>query len=267
MSEHPAWTWRHAHDELRTDLAAIRKNGQFFSGIPIYERERRWAAALAACGMGGSRNPGAIPLEKLQSRIDIWEQVVAGIGQPIPDDPQIAVLRGIVQDLRGQGIDAFEGPWPMPDDIHSGIGWVWSLWSDEATLDRLQRVTESTLELYVTAIDRELPLLASDLSTRRQLEGQFVGYRQSNRDADPTLMGVPIAWTFVPGASSVSWEIVPNPYGAVAQRAGRASGLRIHNGEPHGLYTHRPATLFAMSLIEKDLQLWGWGKPGSLPDA
>jgi hypothetical protein len=79
-------------------------------------------------------------------------------------------------------------------------------------------------------------------------------------------MGVQIAWTFVPGAPGVSWEIAPNPYVAVAERAGTTPGLRIHNGEPHGLYTHRPATLFAMSLIEDDLQLWGWGKFGSLPD-
>jgi hypothetical protein len=169
MSEHPAWTWRHAHDELRSELAAIRSNGQFFDGIPIYERERRWAAALASCGMPGSLNPGAIPLEKLQSPIDVWEKWVASIDEPLPDAPQIALLREIVQDLRDQGLNEFEGPWPMPDNINSSGGWVGSIWSDDATLDRLQRVTESALEIYAAAVDRELPLLAPDLPTRRQL--------------------------------------------------------------------------------------------------
>lgn len=265
MSDHPAWTWRHAHDELRRDFAAVRKSGQVFEGLPIYERERRWSVALDALGLRGSRNPGTIPLETLQSRIAIWEQVAASTGQAIPDGPQIATLREIVQELREEGVDRFEGPWPMPDNLGSGIGWVWALWSDAASLERLQRVTEAALELYVASVDREIPRLAPALSTRRQVAGRFVGFRQSNKDTNSRSMVAPVAWTFVPGPPGVSWEIVADPYAAATELGNAHSGLRIRYGEPHGLYGHRPATLFAMELLEADLQQWGWGMHGNLP--
>ena len=265
MSEHPAWIWRRAHHELSEDLAAIRKNGRFFEGLPIYEQERRWWVALKACGMSGSLNPGAIPIEKIQGRIDAWDAVIANIGQSIQDDPQIAALRQIVQELRDGGLDALEGPWPMPDNLGSGVGWVWALWSDEAARDRLQRVTENALELYVAAVDRYLPRFRRHLRTYQDaITLRFVGFRQSIAHVDPQLMEVPIGWTFAPGSPGVSWRIVEDPQAAALNVAKSASEYRINHGEPHGLYRHRPATLFAMSMLEEDLGAWGWGKHGNL---
>lgn len=266
MSAHPAWTWRHAHKELRRAFGAVRKSGVFFEGSPVYEREREWAVALAACRRRGLK-PGSLPIEELRVPIGRWDEAVSNTGQPIPDDPRIGLLRRLVEHLESDGLEVLEGPWPMPDDLGGAGGWVWDLWSDAAFLARLRAVTTAALELYVCAVDDQIPLLAPHLNARRRIiEGGFVGYRQPKERAGPGAFGVPTAWAFVPRESGVSWQLADDPVAALVERSG-GWPEELCEGDLHGIFTHRPATLFAMWLLDDDLREWCWGEPGSLPQS
>jgi hypothetical protein len=266
MSEHPAWMWRRAHCEISDDLAALRKTGVLFANLPKYEQEARWCAALDASGRSGSYNPGKVQIDTLQEKIDTWDALIASLNQPIRDDPQIALLRRIVHHLQESHLGEIEAPWPIPDNLRSGIGWVWALWSDEAILERLNGVTEAGLDLYVAAVDRYLPRFRKDLrSYQESTTRTFRGFRQSIGKVEPGMMDVPISWTFAPGEPGVSWEIVDDPHAAAMDLVKSSPPYRVNQGELHGLYENRPATLFAMSLLEEDLAPWGWGKHGNVP--
>ena len=175
------------------------------------------------------------------------------------DDHPTAVIRSTIASLRSNGVSELIPPWPNPDQLPPQAPWVWGLWSREGLLQRIESVSMAALEMIQTAISEEIPGFRSELQVSLPWPMKMSGliyWPSGDTFADqPSFM-----WRCEPveGLPSVEWKYVSSREELHEEFGRSGQGVVSHLGEPAGIYSIKPGTALAVSLLWKALDQWSW---------
>jgi len=261
LTDHPAWVWRHAQDELRGLVEGSIKDGRVFSGAEIFGREARWNVALEALGRRGSLGAAPVERQDLAALLVKRDEILKAAGiEHARDDRSTAAIRALVTEMEACSEEELLSPWDPPDNLARPQGFVWGFWSDTALLNRVRAFTRDGLHLYKHAVDGVLPHFTSHLRVSAAWPARVVGY-MSPANYDRGFEGQPMFLWYLDVESDeveTEWKLVED-VGEIARGLYEERQVgRWHMGEPTGIYRADPATAFATSLLWDDLKEWGW---------
>lgn len=260
----PPWPWLAAFDDLRAELSRMLGEGMLMEGPAVLGMERDLKLALDLTGEDHLRTE-AVALGRL-------EAVVADSADHHPgstfqhagrDAVRLGDVRELVARYRAAGSAEVTNPWPGPDRLGQGIGWVPHLWSPERLRDRAEGVIAAALEAYRTTVDASLPRFAAQLRVARMWPVRLVaclvpGTIEEGIPADD----VQFVWGVEPSqALGVDIFIAHDLDDSLAMlRVLRGSNrdLPVSWGELPGLYGSTPCLDLATDLLWGDLRVWGW---------
>lgn len=276
LSTSPTWAWEWGREIVVSAIDSILASGTLEAGAPSLARELVWAYGLAVVGKGDN---SPIPIVAL----DHIEQSIQRVIERNPEAQDVTVKAFGAKDwllseairLRdfvvADGSGSISAPWPRRD--LEGGGWVWELWSTDALLERVRKVTRTALDAYAEIVNRWFPNLRASLGLAQILPARIVGqFRPSARDG--TFQGQPaFAWYVEPseepenGSSwsttdqrpdiGTDWEARHARVEALRPSLGTSHRVSVHYGQPSGLLSGTPAAALALDLLLDDLYRYG----------
>jgi len=279
MEPSPArfWPWILGLDHLREDLANSFETLGLVAELEECRPEVTWAYSKLILGLAPSPRALTLPVSDIEQVVDHIRQAHPGGDVLVRRNGQqwrVSEATAFVEDLRQAGTDAVAPPWPA--EFRVGGGAVWDFWTVDELIDRLNRATKQSLDVYKAIVDRHFPALAAELSTYQLLPARFVG-GVSRLGPDNAAFGPSFTWHLEPleegTDNAATWELEeeerwPGPdddwfrdYQArVANLRGQRAALirpTLHQGD-FGIYSPTPASGIAIQLLHDDLAAHNW---------
>ena len=259
VTDHPAWVWREAFRDVRGRLKNVLKDGTVFNGSSVNRAEYTWHLIGDVINRSGRRIHVPIELSELEQVLADRDSTLARLNITARDDHPTAVIRETINALRSEGVSELIPPWPNPDLSTPQTPWVWGLWSREGLLRRVESVFQAALEMVEAALSDEIPEFTPELRLNLPWPMKVFGlihWPSGDTFADqPSFM-----WRCEPvvGKSSVEWRFASSREELYEEFGRSSQGVISHLGEPTGIYSIKPATALAVSLLWKALDHWSW---------
>jgi hypothetical protein len=264
LDSHPLFAWKTMYEQLRGGLKRALDSRQFLVGSAILQDEADWRLALDLLGRSTVR-ADPITLQELHDRIAPYADEDDRTGLQYGSRPvRLGDVRALLRRLQDQGQTAITCPWPGPDRLGQGIGWLPHLWSPEVLRRRAEGVATTALTCYKATVDQWLPRFAPQLHLAAAWPVRFTGYVYPG---DPTRGmddSASFVWTITsdadgPGADLQIVDHVGHALSGVRSIADTSKGLKSYSwGEIPGIYGLTPATDLAARLLWDDLKVWEW---------
>jgi hypothetical protein len=265
LDSHPVFAWKAMYEQLREGFKRALDSRQFLVGSAVLQDEADWRLALDLLGRSTVR-VDPITLRELHDRIAPYADEDDRTGLQYGGRPAVRLgdVRALLRRLQDQGQTAITCPWPGPDRLGQGIGWLPHLWSPEVLRRRAEGVATTALACYKATVDQWLPRFAPQLHLAAAWPVRFTGYVYPG---DPT-RGMDDSASFIrtitsdadgPGADFQIVDDVGHALSEVRAIADASKGLKSYSwGDIPGIYGLTPATDLAARLLWDDLKAWEW---------
>ena len=265
LDSHPVFAWKAMYEQLREGLKRALDGRQLLVGSAVLQDEADWRLALDLLGRSTVR-ADPITLRELHDHIAPYADEDDRTGLQSGGRPAVRLgdIRALLRRLQDQGQTAITCPWPGPDRLGQGIGWLPHLWSPEVLRRRAEGVATTALTCYKATVDQWLPRFAPQLHLAAAWPVRFTGYVYPG---DPT-RGMDDSASFIwaitsdadgPGADFEIVDDVRHALSDVRAIADASKGLKSYSwGEIPGIYGLTPGTDLAANLLWDDLKAWEW---------
>jgi hypothetical protein len=264
LDSHPLFAWKTMYEQLRGGLRRALDTRQFLVGSPILQDEADWRLAIDLLGRSMVR-ADPITLQEFHDRIAPYADDDDRMGLQYGSRPvRLGDVRALLRRLQEQGQTAITCPWPGPDRLGQGMGWLPHLWSPEVLRQRAERVASTALTCYKATVDQWLPNFAAHLRLLAAWPVRFTGYVYTGDPTRGMADSASFIWTITSqeddlGADFLVVDDVRPALGEVRAIADAPKGLKSYSwGELPGIYGLTPATDLAARLLWDDLKAWDW---------
>jgi hypothetical protein len=260
--EQPAWPWRWTLDLPVDLLSRFMRMRPILPSCSALVEEAAWKAALELTGKGDNW-PYPIPVAEIQAGLNA--RATAGLSA---EDWPLGELRSQLAVLGNSGVNDLAPPWNVPT-LGFGGGWVWSPFTKEEVLVRVEGVFRAALGCYEALCDGLLRSLAPRLRKHALLPAEVVVLVSYARD----LPGPTLQWFLEPlalgevsqvvvreAAEMYDWDFLHELGERTRTMRPQASSWisPILYGESRHLWGARPATELATDWLWEDLRELKW---------
>lgn len=205
------WAWKWTLDSVRKIIGKVIATRALRIDFEPFVHEAAWRTALVLTGHG-SLYHDPIQLDEIDARLAKLSSTVTFVsGGSVANQSDFLVLRGYCEHLRSLGGSVLLPPWPGTDTLPVG-SWVWSGYSDDRLLNRVEEVYLTAIKGYDELVKKWFLTFAPYLKTAAVLPCKIMGELVPQRSEEYA------------GAPYLSWHLEALP-------AAQANSVSIHKTE------------------------------------